>query len=124
MKPLELLKQKLMIKPTIKENEPVIVAINVEKQETQETQDEIKNKPSQKTLIIDETNKGYNREELFKKLTENNLMKVKTKPVLEKIKEKEVIEPISQIPQIPIEPEQEPKKAKKIQIKNVFSAFG
>ena len=123
MKPLELLKQKLMIKPTIKENEPVIVAINVGKDGNdviQETEEEIKNRPTQKTLIVDETNKGYNREELFKKLTENNLMKVKTKPVLEKIKEKEIVEPISQIPQIPLEPVQEPKKAKKIQKKKLL----
>ena len=60
MKPLELLKQKLMIKPTIKENEPVIVAINVGKEGNdviQETEEEIKNRPTQKTLIVDETNK-------------------------------------------------------------------
>jgi hypothetical protein len=118
MNPLETIKQKLMIKPTINENESVIVAINVENSGNQEKPDESKNIAEiQKTIIIDDSAKEYNREELFKKLAKNNLIKVKAKPVLEKVKETEIV---ANIP-FPIQPQSnEPKKVKKIPKKKLL----
>ena len=105
MNPLEKMKQKLMTKPNILEPETVVVALNTG----------IENAPNipNKTVIIEENDKDYDREALLKKFTENKLIKVKVKPVLEKIKEKEMIE---SVPFIPLEP----KKIKKIQQKKLL----
>jgi len=105
MNPLEKIKQKLMVKPSIQDFEPVVIAINAE---TEKKMDEDNLKEKSKTLIIDDTAKGYDREKLLKKFADNKLIKVKNKPVVEEVKEKEIVEPITKV----VPPE--PKKAKKI----------
>uniref|UniRef100_A0A6C0EQ96 Helicase ATP-binding domain-containing protein n=1 Tax=viral metagenome TaxID=1070528 RepID=A0A6C0EQ96_9ZZZZ len=130
MNPLEALKQKLMVKPTVKERERVAVVIkgdekskkliskqksaivveNEEKQ-MQEEPDVTLLKP--KTLIIDETKKGYDRDTFLNKLKERKLTKVTMKPILEELeKTNNVIEPVSVLPEEP-----KVKKAKRVENK-------
>ena len=108
MNPLEKIKKKLMVKPTILEPETVVVAINPEV----EPISNISN-TNNKTVIIEETEKDYDREGLLKKFAENKLIKVKVKPIVEKIKEKEIIESVPLVMS-------EPKKIKKIQKKKLL----
>jgi hypothetical protein len=137
MNPLEKLKQKLMAKPTINEIQPVVVAIQgetkanatkikekqIEKQGEKE-EGEVSEDESQKDnlnipenvtkmIVIDETNKEYNRNELLLKLAENKKTKVKVKPLMEAVEASKQIEPIpTPAPQIQ---EQLPaKKARKM----------
>ena len=81
---LEKIKEKLMLKPTANERQPVAVIINANAQPE---------KGANKMIIIDERNKGFNRDELLKKLEERHLTKVIMKPVLQ-VKEPSEIIPI------------------------------
>jgi hypothetical protein len=130
MNPLEKLKEKLMIKPTINEFNPVVVAIKKETKETKETSTENTSVPIAETIeitrkepaepaetktitkmtIVDETNKGYDRDAFLLKLSENKKTKVKVKPVLENVEATKQVEPI------PITVLEKPrvKRAKKI----------
>ena len=108
MNPLESLKQKLMIKPTVEERERVAVIIkgettkptkklrNVQEpvreegeeiEEISEGDDEVlktqNNVILTAPLIVDETQRGYDRETLFKKLKENKMTKVTLQPIIE-----------------------------------------
>ena len=124
MNPLEKLKQKLMVKPTIDEFKPVVVAIKGEikepqkevkgekeegevSEEKQETQEPQKNKP--KIEIIDETANVYDRSDFLKKLSERKKSKLIIKPNVEEIELKQTIEPIQVNIEAPL-----PKKAKKV----------
>uniref|UniRef100_A0A6C0DIQ3 DOD-type homing endonuclease domain-containing protein n=1 Tax=viral metagenome TaxID=1070528 RepID=A0A6C0DIQ3_9ZZZZ len=113
MNPLDILKQKLMIKPSINEEEPVIVAIRgelkldkipIEKEEGEISEDlgpiELK--------IVDETNQGYDRTKLFKKMVDNKVSRVKVRgpPLVP-----ETVEPITPII---VEKIEAPKKATKL----------
>ena len=135
MNPLEKLKQKLMAKPTINEIQPVVVAIQgetkanatkikekqIEKQgekEAEKEEGEVSEATAEpelasKMIVIDETNKEYNRNELLMKLAENKKTKVKVKPLMESVEASKQIEPIpTPAPQIQ---EQLPaKKARKM----------
>jgi hypothetical protein len=136
--PLEEIKQKLMIKPKVEERERVAVVIKGEKKprkpivakkdksEAAEVVASVLSDPSEEEgivneilaktakpkmaapLIVDETNKGFDREALLKKLKESKMIKVVTKPHIEEIEEKKIIEPILPPPI---------KKAKKIPTK-------
>jgi len=132
MNPLEEIKQKLMVKPTIEERERVAVVIKGEKKRIQptgpkKTKNDVEEekipeegdlseeivKEHEKTntkapIIIDATDKGFDRFALLKKLKESKMIKVFTKPHLEEEEEKKVIEPI---------PLLQNKKAKKLAIK-------
>jgi len=135
MNPLEALKQKLMVKPTVEERERVAVVIKGEKKpakfkpkiEKQEIVNPELEKPKQEeleegeeleevivkprineTLIVDETYRGFDRDTLLQKLKESRLTKVITKPQVEEMEKKLQIEPILGPPV---------KKAKKIAIK-------
>ena len=126
MNPLESFKEKLKIKPTVEEREKIAVIIKgikslektkpVKKLEKSEVEDEIKNAQKEdediieeiekeeikkRPLIVDETKKGYDRQSLFKKMTESKMSKVTIKPALK-----------ASIPEILIETI-EPKKVKK-----------
>jgi len=114
MQPLETIKQKLMQKPTIKDNEPVVIAIKIEGENIDPERQE-KEQDRNATIIVDESNKEYDRKGLLKKLLDNKITKVQKKPVLEQVKEKEIIEPISPVINIP-----EQKKAKKIKQKKLI----
>jgi hypothetical protein len=81
---------------------------NEEKQEDKEEQEKEKINYFQ-PIIVDETQKGFDRDALFKKLTENKKLKVTIKPTIQVLEEKKFAEP-----NIPFSPEI--KKAKKMEI--------
>jgi hypothetical protein len=133
MNPLEKLKQKLMAKPTINELQPVVVAIQgetkvnptkIKEKQTEKEEGEVSEDEPQKEnpdipenvakmIVIDETNKDYERNVLLMKLAENKKTKVKVKPIMEAVEASKQIEPIPQPPVVI--PEQSPaKKAKKV----------
>jgi hypothetical protein len=123
MSNLEKLKQKMMIKPKVEEREKVAVVIKTVKapkkstamiSESKEVEGEKDNKGFIGVpLIVDETNKGFDRNTLLDKLKQSKLTKVSVKPVIEmseKMGEKmnETMESISK------KPEELFKKAKRI----------
>ena len=121
MNPLDAIKQKLMVKPMIKEREKVAVVIQGEKKiptKKQKLEGEFEENEEleetvvlpKKTLIIDETSKGFDREAFLKRMKERNLNKVTMKPILEEAQEQGQLEPISFIPP----PETKIKKPKKM----------
>jgi hypothetical protein len=124
MNPLEKLKQKLMAKPTLNEVKPVVVAIQGQAKQTEKEEGEMsEDEPEKenpdipenvtKMIVIDETNKDYDRNVLLMKLAENKKTKVKVKPIMEAVEASKQVEPIPQ-PALVI-PEQPPaKKAKKV----------
>jgi len=141
MNPLEKLKQKLMAKPTLNEQKPVVVAIKgetkmkttkpakqVEKQgekEEGEVSEEVQAEESvggpetaTKMIVVDETNKGYNRNDFLMKLTENKKTKVKVKPIMEAVEASKQTEPISA--PAPIEVQPPVKKARKVAKKKTY----
>jgi len=134
MNPLDKLKQKMMVKPTVQEREKVRVVIKGEKKrktskkmegpvieleigeeksepdsadlEVEVGEEEEEREPKQKMVIIDATDQGFDRAALMQKLAENKKRKVTMKPLLE---EKEQDEPIP-APQV-----KKAKKAKQVQ---------
>jgi hypothetical protein len=140
MNPLEKLKQKLMAKPTLNEQKPVVVAIKgetkmkptkttnaVEKQSEKE-EGEVSEEPENdvetatKMIVIDETNKEYNRNDVLLKLAENKKTKVKVKPIMENVEASKQTEPIIQ--PAPIEVLPPIKKAKKMDKKKLLIIEG
>ena len=114
MNPLAALKEKLMIKPNIEERERVAVVIKGVKKPIKKKaiktnvieegeEDKINNGP----IIVDETQKGYDRDALIKKLMESKKIKVTIKPIIKITEEKKFSEPVPITPSI--------KKVKKIQ---------
>ena len=148
MNPLAKLKEKLMIKPNVEERERVAVVIKGVKKERkprapkikaakveEEKDEEEDEKPiSEKIileqsesdeeekqagpLIVDETEKGYDREALIKKLMESKKIKVTVKPNVKISEEKKVFEPV------PLPPTPEGKKVKKIEAKKALIIEG
>jgi len=130
MNPLEKLKQKLMAKPTINELKPVVVAIqgetkikpikttkqveNQTEKEEGELSEDIEEElvSGTKMIVIDETNKDYNRSDFLTKLAENKKIKVKVKPIMELVEASKQTEPI--VSPIPVSEKQSVKKARKI----------
>ena len=110
MSHLEALKQKLMVKPTLEERQRIAIVIKGDKTTKKQTNIPIpKEKTTEPTLknvpiIVDETNKGYDRQTLLKKLAESKMSKVTTRPIIEVTESHKTIEPILQTPS---------KKAKK-----------
>ena len=133
MNPLEKLKQKLMAKPTINEPKPVVVAIQgekqikmkqfkqakqVEKEEGEVSEEPVEDNPetTTKMIVVDETDKGYNRNVFLMKLTENKKTKVKVKPIMEAVEASKQNEPIAAPVPLGEQQQQQPplKKAKKM----------
>ena len=120
MNPLEALKQKLKVKPTVEERKPVEVVIQLgekeekplkhvkfaseEKNEPKGQQEKEQSKEKSNFSIIDKRDQGFDRDTLMKKLSENKLLKVTVKPIMKATEE--------QITKAPIAPIV--KKAKKI----------
>jgi hypothetical protein len=125
MNPLEALKQKLKVKPNVGERERVDIVIKEDKtkqkakarelykkkEEEEEEEEEEENvveeilkkketEEKQRPLIVDETDKGYDRAALFKKLAESKKLKVSIKPVLDVTEEKKKSEPVP----LPLQP--------------------
>ena len=146
MNPLAKLKEKLMIKPNVEERERVAVVIKGVKKERkprapkikaakveEEKDEEEDEKPiSEKIileqsesdeeekqagpLIVDETEKGYDREALIKKLMESKKIKVTVKPNVQISEEKKIFEPV------PLPPTS--KKVKKIEAQKTLIIEG
>jgi hypothetical protein len=115
MNPLEELKQKLVAKPIVEKREKVVVVIKGEKKEKAkdkekekekkeneakkliedkeegEEQDYYKDKKTTLPIIVDETQKGFDRKALLKKLAESKLLKVTLKPTVTMAEEKNII---------------------------------
>jgi len=123
MNPLATLKEKLMIKPNVEERErvavvikgvknerkpraPKIKAAKVEEEVEEEGEGKDDNPISEKIileeeedkhvvpLIVDETEKGYDREALIKKLMESKKIKVTVKPNIQIYEDKRISEPV------------------------------
>ena len=114
MNPLAALKDKLMIKPNVEDRERVAVVIKGVKKHRKpiglKIDEQDKDAEEKKELmIVDETQKGYDRMELTKKLLESKKLKVTIKPVVKDSEEKKKSEPI------PVSVQ--PKKIQKIDIK-------
>jgi hypothetical protein len=145
MNPLAALKEKLMIKPNVEERERVAVVIKGVKKErkprapkikaakvkedleedveegkpiSEEIIEEEEEQKQQGPLIVDETEKGYDREALIKKLMESKKIKVTVKPNVQISQEKKVSEPI------PLPTPTEGKKVKKIESKRTLIIEG
>ena len=141
MNPLAALKEKLMIKPNVEDRERVAVVIKgikkhrkpkvpkkVEEKEGEEEEKELEEKDvaeekdieviedeqpiTNAPVIVDETEKGFDRDALKKKLLESKKLKVTVKETVKVSEEKKVSEtiPLSLVPQ--------PKKIQKIAVKN------
>ena len=90
MNNLELLKNKLNIKPTIKEREKIIVKLkNNEPTANEPTEKE--DKPRLSTMIVDKTMDGFDRANIMQRLAESKQIKVSVRPTLTKIPEQETI---------------------------------
>ena len=133
MNPLAALKEKLMIKPNVEERERVAVVIkgvknerkpkpNIEKEEgelSEQDEDEELDKDDEPLaeklkgpLFVDETQNGYDRKSLMKKLAESKKIKVTVKSMAPIIEEKETSLPTP----LPLPT----KKVKKIQPKKTL----
>ena len=148
MNPLATLKEKLMIKPNVEERERVAVVIKgvkkgrkprapkikAAKVEEEEGEEEEEKPISEKIileqsesdeeekqagpLIVDETEKGYDREALIKKLMESKKIKVTVKPNVQISEEKKIFEPV------PLPPTTVGKKVKKIEAQKTLIIEG
>ena len=127
MNPLEALKQKLKVKPVVEEKERVAVVIKGEqlKQPSQPKKKVVKEKEKEGDeleefvpevdeedkdivkepvtaikgpLIIDETDKGFDRMSLLEKLKTSKMSKVITKPLIEEAEESKTVEPVLPTP--------------------------
>jgi len=134
---LEKLKQKMIVKPKIEERKPVYVKLNnnqipqkneksdrpirkeIERNDLSDKLNRNEQRPDnlerhdkpKKTLIIDETQKGFNRELFLKKFKDANIIKTVASPVIQK--EVEIIaEKLNPSIQEPIQTEQKPKSIK------------
>jgi hypothetical protein len=94
------------------EEKPISEKIILEQSES----DEEEEKKTAGPLIVDETEKGYDREALIKKLMESKKIKVTVKPNVQISEEKKPLEPI------PLPPT--PKKVKKIEAKKTLIIEG
>jgi len=113
MNPLEKIKQKLMSKPILNELKPVVVALRPVEEGV--ISEEPERKEATKMVIVDETNKDYNRNDFLLKLAENKKTKVRVKPLLENVEATKQIEPIPAPEPMPSIPLPVPaKKAKKL----------
>ena len=91
MNPLAKLKEKLMVKPNVVDRERVAVVIKgtkkLQKPANANPQDETRAAP----IIVDETQLGFNRDDLFKKLAENKKLSVTVKRVVKDSEERTAI---------------------------------
>ena len=119
MNPLEALKQKLRVKPVVEEKERVAVVIKGEQkkmtepkkrvareEELEEFVPEVEGEEKEfdivkapvtavkGPLIIDQTDKGFDRATLMDKLKASKISKVSVKPLIEEVEESKTVEPV------------------------------
>ena len=83
MNPLDILKEKLKEKPKLLEREPVNILIKGENAEIGGVEETVQK--YQPPIIVDETSKGFNREELLRRMGESGKLKVVVKGAIEEI---------------------------------------
>ena len=126
MNPLEALKQKLKVKPDVKEIEKVAVVIKGEQEkqrgepkkkvdktkekgeeleefvpEVEEEEKDMVKEPVTAVkgpVIVDKTDKGFDRASLLEKLKASKLSKVSFKPLIEEVEESKTVEPVLPTP--------------------------
>jgi hypothetical protein len=119
MNPLEVLKQKLRVKPVVEEKERVAVVIKGEQKKTAEPKKRVAREKVDEELeefvpeveeekdivkapvtavkgplIIDQTDRGFDRATLMDKLKASKLLKVSVKPLIEEVEESKTVEPV------------------------------
>jgi hypothetical protein len=98
MNPLDILKEKLKEKPKLLEREPVNILIKGEGEEIGGVEESLKK--YQPPIIIDETSKGFDREELLRRMGKSGKLKVIVKGAaieeIKKLKKKKVKKIITQ----------------------------
>lgn len=111
MNTLEDLKKQLMIKPNIEKQKQFTVTLKEKVIENIKTGKKliIEEEEPEGVTIVNETNKGFDRESLLKKIASNRLTKVTQAPVMEKISENRIQQEEKE--------KVKPKKAKKMEKK-------
>jgi hypothetical protein len=116
MNPLEALKQKLRVKPVVEEKERIAVVIKGEQKkmaepkkrvareeeleefvpEVEEEKDIVKAPLTavKGPVIVDQTDRGFDRATLMDKLKASKLSKVSVKPLIEEVEESKTVEPV------------------------------
>ena len=116
MNPLEALKQKLRVKPVVEEKERVAVVIKGEQKKTAEPKKRVAREEELEEfvpeveeekdivkapvtavkgpLIIDQTDRGFDRATLMDKLKASKISKVSVKPLIEEVDESKTVEPV------------------------------
>ena len=119
MNPLEALKQKLRVKPVVEEKERVAVVIKGEQKKITEPKKRVAREKVDEELeefvpevegdkdivkapvtavkgpiIVDETDRGFDRATLMDKLKASKLLKVSVKPLIEEVEESKSVEPV------------------------------
>jgi hypothetical protein len=122
MNPLAKIKEKLMIKPNVEERERVAVVIKgvkrqriakpkmEELEQVVEEEPVIEEKEEKAPLIVDETDRGFDRSTLLLKLADSKRNKVTIKPIVQVSQEARVSEPVP----LPIKENKAKKIAKKL----------
>ena len=116
MNPLEALKQKLRVKPVVEEKERVAVVIKGEQKKTAEPKKRVAREEELEEfvpeveeerdivkapltavkgpIIIDETDRGFDRASLLERLKVSKVSKVSVKPLIEEVEESKTVEPV------------------------------
>jgi hypothetical protein len=116
MNPLEALKQKLRVKPVVEEKERVAVVIKGEQRKTAEPKKRVAREEELEEfvpeveeekdivkapltavkgpVIVDQTDRGFDRATLMDKLKASKVSKVSVKPLIEEAEESKTVEPV------------------------------
>jgi hypothetical protein len=119
MNPLEALKQKLRVKPVVEEKERVAVVIKGEQRKTAEPKKRVAREKVDEDLeefvpeveeekdivkapvtavkgpvIVDQTDRGFDRASLLERLKVSKVSKVSVKPLIEEVEESKTVEPV------------------------------
>jgi hypothetical protein len=119
MNPLEALKQKLRVKPVVEEKERIAVVIKGEQRKIAEPKKRVAREKVDEELeefvpeveeekdivkapltavkgpvIVDQTDRGFDRATLMDKLKASKLSKVSVKPLIEEVEESKTVEPV------------------------------
>ena len=116
MNPLEALKQKLRVKPVVEEKERVAVVIKGEQRKTAEPKKRVAREEELEEfvpeveeekdivkapltavkgpVIVDQTDRGFDRATLMDKLKASKVSKVSVKPLIEEVEESKTVEPV------------------------------
>ena len=103
MNPLESLKQKLKVKPIVEEKQRVAIIIKENHKELEKPKKDQEGVVPEvedivietvKPIIVNQTDKGYDRLTLLKKLQESKMSKVSIKPFMKEAQEQSIVPPV------------------------------